>query len=142
MIIRNIFVYLFVIAIQGLSAQGINLKVEVNGLKLIKGSLVRIAVYDSEEDYFDEDKMFYSAEKEVESESMTFLFKDFPRGNYALTLYHDEDGDGEMDRRWYGPPKEGYAFSNNFSSATRPARFEDAVFELTADTAVSVTMVY
>ncbi|MEJ2593805.1 MAG: DUF2141 domain-containing protein [bacterium] len=140
--IRHLSIYLLMMAFHGLLAQGINLKVEVKGLKLIEGSQVRIAVYDSEDDYFDEEKMFSSAEKEVDSESMIFLFKDFPPGNYALTLYHDEDGDGEMDRRWYGPPKEGYAFSNNFTSSTRPARFDDAVFELTSDTTVSVTMVY
>jgi uncharacterized protein (DUF2141 family) len=65
-----------------------------------------------------------------------------PLGTYAITIYHDEDNDGEMDRRWYGPPKEGYAFSNNYQSAFKPASFEDAAFEFNGDMELEIEMRY
>lgn len=125
-----------------LHAQDLKLTVVVQGLKVIKGSSVMIAVYNSEETYFDADRMFASAEVKVENETLTYTFESFPAGDYAVTLYHDEDGNGEMDRKWYGPPREGYAFSNNFTSSMRPARYEDAVFTMEVDKTITVNMVY
>lgn len=34
-------------------------------------------------------------------------------GAYGLALYHDENGNGKIDRNMIGIPKEGFGFSNN-----------------------------
>jgi uncharacterized protein (DUF2141 family) len=34
-------------------------------------------------------------------------------GTYALALYHDENGNGKVDRNAIGIPQEGFGFSNN-----------------------------
>lgn len=125
-----------------LLAQEFNLTLKVTDLEVIEGSSVMIAVYNSEETYFDSEQMFANAAVAVDAEEVSYTFEGFPAGNYAIAIYHDEDNDGEMDRKWYGPPKEGYAFSNNFTSAMRPARYDDAVFELKGDKSITIKMNY
>jgi uncharacterized protein (DUF2141 family) len=34
-------------------------------------------------------------------------------GTYALAIYHDENGNGKLDRNAIGIPQEGFGFSNN-----------------------------
>jgi uncharacterized protein (DUF2141 family) len=138
-----IILVLFILAISANGQSGnVQLTVEVTGLEVIDGSSVMIAVYNSEDTYFDSEQIYASAEIAVDDEEVSYVFKDFPVGDYAVTIYHDEDGDGEMDRKWYGPPKEGYAFSNNYTSGMRPARWDDAVFSLEKDQTISIKMVY
>lgn len=101
-----------------------------------------VAIYNSEDAFFDADQIFRQAEIEVDSVSIVYVFNDMPVGEYAVTMYHDEDNDGEMDRKWYGPPKEGYGFSNNFTSNVRPAKFRDASFKLNGDKTITINVVY
>ena len=35
-------------------------------------------------------------------------------GDYAVAIYHDENGNGQLDKRLFGIPKEPYGFSNNY----------------------------
>jgi uncharacterized protein (DUF2141 family) len=136
-----LLILLTVLGLQGLT-QSYRLTVEITDMKVIEKSMARIAVYNSGETYFDSEQMFMSAEFEVKDSVGSHTFEDVPEGTYAITIYHDEDNDGEMDRKWYGPPKEGYAFSNNYHSAFKPASFEDAAFEVSDDTKISVKMRY
>ena len=45
--------------------------------------------------------------------------------------YHDEDGNGELNRRFGMFPTEGYGLSNN-PSVSGPPAFEDSAFEFAA----------
>ncbi|MCP5403927.1 MAG: DUF2141 domain-containing protein [Novosphingobium sp.] len=49
----------------------------------------------------------------VDGTTMHFAFPDVPRGSYAVTVHHDENGDGRMQRNFIGMPKEGVGISNN-----------------------------
>ena len=123
-------------------AQTASLTVFVSEIKLVESSHIMVAIYNSKDSFFDNDRIHRKVEIPADSSIVSYTFADLAEGVYAVTLFHDEDNDKEMDRRWYGPPKEGYAFSNNFTSPVRPAGFEDASFELTGDTTIYVIMVY
>ncbi len=53
-----------------------------------------------------------------------------PYGEYAIKVYHDENGNDEMDTRMFGIPKERYGFSNDARGAFGPPEYEDALFKL------------
>jgi len=56
-------------------------------------------------------------------------FAGVPYGTYAVAAYHDEDSDGEFDRR-LGVPVEDYCFSNGATPRRlKPPSFESAKFE-------------
>ena len=57
-------------------------------------------------------------------------FGDLPSGDYAVALFHDENGNGKLDTR-FGIPREGVGFSNNPRLFFGPPRFAAASFEVT-----------
>ena len=67
---------------------------------------------------------------------------DVPPGAYALSVIHDENGNGRLDTR-LGIPREGFAFSNNPRIWFGPPSFNAARFTLPATgTAMNVRMNY
>jgi len=57
------------------------------------------------------------------------VFRDLPPGRYAVVVYHDENGDGQLNLRFGMFPKEGYGLSNAPKLAG-PPKFKDAAFNL------------
>ncbi len=106
------------------------LTVNVTGFDKIEGS-VRIAFYMSDDGFAsDLEKAVYDAAEPVTSEIVTFTFDILPAGVYAFSVYHDEDDDGELDMKFYGPPSEKVGASNNATGRMGPPSFEDASFIL------------
>ena len=62
-------------------------------------------------------------------------------GTWAVQVFHDEDGDGDLDRRGLRP-LEGMGFSRDARMRFGPPRFEDAAFGLIGDARVVLTMRY
>lgn len=50
-----------------------------------------------------------------------------PSGTYAISLFHDENGNGRMDKRLV-IPREGYGFSRNAPVRFGPPSFASAAF--------------
>ena len=63
--------------------------------------------------------------------TVTVSFDALPPGRYAIMAYHDEDGNGELNRRFGMFPTEGYGLSNN-PTVSGPPAFADSAFELPA----------
>jgi uncharacterized protein (DUF2141 family) len=52
-------------------------------------------------------------------------------GRYAMSLFHDENGNGRLDKRLM-IPREGYGFSRNAPVVMGPPSFASAAFEVGA----------
>lgn len=61
------------------------------------------------------------------------IFQKVPEGTYAITIFHDENSNGELDSNFIGIPKEGYGFSNNATGTFGPPSFEDASFQVSKE---------
>ncbi|MDJ0812451.1 MAG: DUF2141 domain-containing protein [Woeseiaceae bacterium] len=103
--------------------------VEVRDLEFNEG-VVRFAMFDSEENFFK--KAVANANLEVSDNSVTWVVNDLPFGTYAVTVYHDVNDNGEMERAWYGKPKEPTGASTNPSLRFGPPTFEKSKFEFAA----------
>ena len=53
------------------------------------------------------------------------------RGTYALTIFHDENGNGKLDTL-FGIPREGFGFSRNPVVRFGPPRFDQVRFQIAA----------
>lgn len=56
-------------------------------------------------------------------------FGQVPAGRYAISLFHDENGNGKLDRSLM-MPREGYGFSRNAPVRMGPPSFASAAFTL------------
>ena len=64
-------------------------------------------------------------------------------GQYAIILFHDENGNGKLDKNALGVPTEPYGFSNNVQGFLGPPAYEKAVMQITAsDRAVRIALIY
>jgi uncharacterized protein (DUF2141 family) len=64
----------------------------------------------------------------VESRASTCRFDPIPEGTYAVACFHDENGNGKLDRNWLGIPTEGTVASNHAKGTLGPPRYDDAKF--------------
>lgn len=64
------------------------------------------------------------------SSNAQVVFDGIPQGKYAVSVFHDENMNGKLDKNFVGAPKEGYGASNNPKKRMGPPRFEEAKFSL------------
>ena len=104
-----------------------NLRVEIQNVRVLEGN-VYIALFRPGKDFPEgapiEGKKLYAGSKSVQA---TFAVEP---GDYAIAVYHDENGNGKMDKRVFGIPKEPYGFSNNFKPLMSAPKFNDCKFNV------------
>lgn len=64
--------------------------------------------------------------------SNVLQFEGAPPGSYAVMVFHDENGNGKLDKAANGMPLEGWGFSRNARGRFGPPAFQDARIELVA----------
>jgi uncharacterized protein (DUF2141 family) len=118
---------LIIVNLQSEEQKG-NLTVIIKGLRNAQG-MVLIALYNSEQGFPGK------SETAVARQAVTIwngtaraVFKDCPYGTYAVSFFHDENGNTIMDTGLFGIPTEGYGFSNDAKGNMGPASFADAAF--------------
>lgn len=118
-------------------AQNVSLEVKMDGFKSDVGK-VKVALYDSEEHFL---KAPYKAlVADIRSNSATATFKDVPKGIYAVSVYHDENGNGQLDRNGFGMPTEGYGTSNDAKGFMGPPKYEDAKFIVKSNAVIKLNI--
>jgi uncharacterized protein (DUF2141 family) len=125
--IQTIFAGMILITPSAAFAQA-DLEVTVKNIKGEKGS-IRIGLFTSEKDFLknaSEGKIVKASGKEV-----TVVFESLKPGDYAVSVIHDENENGELDSNLVGIPKEGFAFGNNAMGAFGPPSFDKAKISLT-----------
>ena len=111
-------------------AQAADLTVKVDDIRSDKGQLM-LAVYDSAAGWAGKAKPVAAQALEVTGDNVIFHFDELAAGTYAVSVMHDENGNGTLDTNFVGMPVEGYGFSND-PKVMRKATFEEAAFVLDA----------
>lgn len=90
----------------------IDLTVEVHHLRNNKG-VVQFALYNKDGSIPDEefDKHYKIGKTTIKGSSAQFVFKNLPKGTYAVNILHDENENGKIDKGFI-LPEEGIGFSN------------------------------
>jgi uncharacterized protein (DUF2141 family) len=64
----------------------------------------------------------------IQGRTAQLEFADVAPGEYALSVFHDENGNGQLDTRFMGIPKEPFGASNDARGRFGPPKFDDARF--------------
>ena len=99
-----------------------SLKVDVQNIRVHTGS-VHVGLYKACPD-FPNCKPVELKVLDAKTNNLQTAFSVEP-GDYAVAIYHDENGNGQMDKRVFGIPKEPYGFSNNFRPRLSAPKFSD-----------------
>ena len=83
-------------------------------------------------------KPIMGMESKIENGKTTVTFENIVPGEYAITCFHDKNGNGKMDFAANGMPLEDYGASNN-NMSFGPPNYDDAKF-VVADKNVSLNI--
>ena len=117
-----------ILFISGLvSAQNVNLTVAISGLKNDSG-ILQVGLFNSEGAFLK--SIYKGVSSEIKSNKATVTFLNVPKGEYAISVYHDKNKNGKLDTNFIGIPSEDFACSNNAKGFMGPPKYEDAKFDL------------
>lgn len=115
--------------VQGAAGGKGSLTVIVDGCPSDQG-VVKIALVNSVEGYKGAARAFLSTKVTIAKGKAIHVFKDVPFGEYAVTVYHDENGNDQLDKSMFGKPTEAYGFSNNARGLISSPDYKKAAFVL------------
>jgi uncharacterized protein (DUF2141 family) len=106
------------------------LRLKITQLRNDRGK-VNLSLYQSKDGYpSDPKKAFKKIKAEIREGICEITLVDLPRGEYAISLMHDENENEKMDTGFLGIPKEGYGASNDAKAVLGPPKYADARFLL------------
>ncbi len=116
-------------AAEGFAAEA-TLEVLIRGVNDARGQLI-VTLYDAAENFLEQSlsKQFLPATADGD---VLARFEGLVPGHYALTIVHDRNRNGELDRGLFGVPRERYAFSTGYRPRFRAPRFDEVQFEVQA----------
>jgi uncharacterized protein (DUF2141 family) len=121
-----------------LSAQAADVTIDITGIEATEG-MIHWALFDSADSYAGDGSPVIAAQSRVTGEAVSATVHGLPEGRYAVRLFHDSNGNGELDRNMLGIPREAYGFSNDAGSRG-PASFDDAAVVVEGDARIAVQL--
>ncbi len=93
--------------------------------------VIRILIFKDSEGFPEErSKAFQALSIPILELEKKNSIEDLPPGEYALSIFHDEDGDGKIRKSPVGYPLEKYGFSNNPKILFSVPSFEKCVIQI------------
>lgn len=105
------------------------IKVEVTGFRNNNGQLGCSLFAGPEGFPRDRSKVFRRVRTPIQGGRGECFFNGIPAGDYAVTVFHDENSNGKFDMNWAGYPLEGYGFSNNVKPRFKAPSFDESKFQ-------------
>jgi uncharacterized protein (DUF2141 family) len=101
---------------------------------------VAAALYRSDKEFMK--KTWQSRSTPSRPGQVELVFENIPAGDYAVSVMHDVNKNGELDKNPIGIPKEGFGFSNNALGKFGPPKFKDAKFTIPPEKTLVITLKY
>ncbi len=108
-----------------------SLALTFTGIQTQEGAILG-QVYDNEAAYNGGGKPVRMIMIDTDAAEVLTMLEGLKPGQYAIRVFHDVDGDMKMGTNPFGMPIEPFAFSNNAIGNMGPAKWDAAVFEVTA----------
>ncbi len=115
-------------------ADNVPLNVVVDGIDQPSGCLV-VQVYNADNWLSDQPLQSQSLPLPADyQQGALSIALELPAGRYAFSVYHDVDGNGQMNKNAFGLPAEPVGLSNRHVPRFGPPRYRKAEVSITADT--------
>ncbi|RDY60040.1 DUF2141 domain-containing protein [Flagellimonas nanhaiensis] len=134
---RIIFLCIVLVPLSMFSQNKIS--VHVNNVDSKLGQ-VNVAVYDSDDSFLTFDGVLKTESAPAEKGMVTLVIEDLPVGEYALAVFHDENGNDKLDTNWLGIPKERVAFSKAKMRTFGPPKYKECAFKVNSDYEISIDL--
>jgi uncharacterized protein (DUF2141 family) len=129
-------------------AEQSSITVNLSGVRSQKGNVVVCLWGKGSKDFpFCSSAAAYKTTTLKAGNNLVATFQNIPSGEYAVSAFHDENGDGKLNTNWMGMPKEGMAAFNvdknqNPQGRREKPSFDKVKFKLNSSTTVAVSFMY
>ena len=126
------------------ASKAAGIKVELTGMRNDNGKL-GCSLFNGPEGFpRDGSKVFRHAWAPIKNVRGECFFSGVPAGDYAVSVFHDENGNGKFDMNWMGMPLEGYGFSNNVKPMLKAPSLDECKFHYdgTGIKEIPIDMIY
>lgn len=116
------------------------LSITISNIYPVEGELY-IAIYDNEDSYMDIEKTAFKKIVPINATSQTIVFDGIPDGVYAISVFQDLNGNGELDTSGLGFPREPYGFSNDARGRFGPPKFKNTKIDFSDKQDINIKLV-
>ena len=115
------------------------LSIKIHGVKTSDGH-INVAIYDREDHFLSFDKVYRADSTRARQGITSIDIEDLPPGDYALAIFHDENGNQQLDKNWLGIPKEAVGFSRTGMKRFGPPSYHECVLHIRADEQIDISL--
>ena len=112
----------------------------IEGVEHSKG-FIDLKIYENESSFLNEEMASEVIRKKASQGKTVLPLSKIHEGKIAIAIYHDEDSNGKMKTGFFWRPKEGFAFSNNYSPKG-PPKFSKASIKLIHGEPITIKLNY
>lgn len=134
---RIIFLMILLFSSAHLLAHGI---IMIEGVEHSEG-FIDVKIYENEDSFLKEEIASEVIRKKATQGKTVIPLSKIHEGQIAIVIYHDEDSNGKLKTGFFWRPKEGFAFSNNYSPKG-PPKFSKAAINLIHGTPATIKLNY
>ena len=117
-----------------------NLQLHIEGIQEVSGDIY-VAVYDSAEAFPEDETWCYRTSEAVRSSgTLELAIPGRSAGTYAIAIYHDTNGNGQLDKNMVGIPQEPYGFSRNPRAKWKAPTFTETAFEVPSSSVITIEL--
>lgn len=137
--LRWLAVCVFAVLCATAKVQAADLTVQVRNLRPTQG-LVLAALYDSAATFLKPGAQKMAQMAPAQGTQATLVFRSLAPGRYALTAFHDENGNTKVDLNALGSPVEAVGFSKDAMGNASAPGFEQAAIDFTEDATITINL--
>ena len=116
------------------------LTIKISNIEKLKGD-IKIGVFNTDTNFLKEGAAIKNYSIKVDKNTAVLTITDLPKGEYAVSMYHDENSDAKMNTNFFGIPKEPYGFSNNIQPRMSAPKYKDCKFSFAENTTLQIKLI-
>lgn len=139
---KHKILYLFALVTGSLifAQNSYDLTLNISNIKSKKGFL-EVGLFNKEKGFLKENNQFLKKKIKVSGLNTKITFSNLPKGDYAIAVYHDANGNNICDTNILGIPTEGYGFSNNFKPKLSAPKFSQTKFLMDKNKDIHISLI-
>ncbi|HOZ30196.1 MAG TPA: DUF2141 domain-containing protein [Bacteroidales bacterium] len=137
----NVLLWLIILT-SGISySQSPQIEITITNIRNSQGT-IKWAVFKNETQFKTYTTYVDAGYIQAKEGSLIIKTKEIPDGNYAVSVYHDENNNSKIDFNFLGLPMEGFGFSNNPTIYFGLPAYTECVFEKKGKSNKSIKVKY
>ena len=140
-IIRKFIFFMIFFLSNLIFSSEIHLSITVRNIKGGTGS-IEVGIFNNRDYFLEEGFEAYTLSLPLEKSSDTITFSIIvKKGEYAVSLFHDVNGDGVCNLNFIGYPLEPFGFSNNVRPLISKPSYNNCIVNLLEDTNIEIKLI-